>query len=92
VNNIAKLGVDLTLGLDSFMFFDDDPINIVSVSSMLPEVLAIRWPESQAEQANVLNHLWALDATSEYVSSGGVNVNALRTGMYFLPTVDGHCL
>jgi predicted enzyme involved in methoxymalonyl-ACP biosynthesis len=66
VNNIAKLGVDLTLGLDSFMFFDDDPINIVSVSSMLPEVLAIRWPESQAEQANVLNHLWALDATSEY--------------------------
>ena len=45
VNNISKLASDLTLGLDSFMFFDDDPINIVSVSAMIPQVLAIRWPE-----------------------------------------------
>ena len=73
MNNISKLADDLTLGLDSFMFFDDDPINIVSVSSMIPQVLAVRWPEQPTAQANVLKHLWALDVAA---GAGDVNDDA----------------
>ena len=86
VNNISQLATDLMLGLDSFMFFDDDPINIVSVSSMFPQVLAIRWPEDPSAQANVLDHLWAIDAVKAAEAPAddgkGSSVDAKRTEMY----------
>jgi len=42
---ISQLGERLNLGLDSFVFVDDNPIEVSEVSSQLPHVLVRRFPD-----------------------------------------------
>lgn len=59
--NIQALAEELDLGLDSFIFLDDNPIECASVSAALPEVLTIRIPTNVDEIPRVLDHVWAFD-------------------------------
>jgi FkbH-like protein len=62
VDNIADLATDLNLGLDSFVFVDDDPLNVESVAGRLPEVLAVQMPqESEEARLAFLRDMWAFD-------------------------------
>jgi len=45
VTNIAAIADDLTLGLDSFVFLDDNPVERALVSESLPEVAVPDFPE-----------------------------------------------
>ena len=58
---IAEMAQELDLGLDSFVFLDDDPVQVLEVSSALPGVVALCLPESTDEIARFLQHLWPLD-------------------------------
>lgn len=45
VGNIRELARELNLGLDSFVFVDDNPAECGSVSSMIPEVTVLQVPQ-----------------------------------------------
>lgn len=58
--NIQSLAAELNLGLDSFIFIDDNPVECAEVRANCPEVLTLQLPiESDVQQ--FLNHLWAFD-------------------------------
>ena len=58
--NIKSLAQELNLGLDSFIFLDDNPVECAEVRSGCPEVLALRLP-IEGDIAGFLNHVWAFD-------------------------------
>lgn len=47
--NIASLSKELNIGLDSFVFVDDNPTEISAIQSALPEVSCISVPEELAD-------------------------------------------
>lgn len=58
--NIVELAQSLNLGLDSFVFIDDNPVECELMRAELPQVLTLQLPcEDQIEP--FLNRLWAFD-------------------------------
>lgn len=52
--NIAALADELNLGLDSFVFVDDSPVECELVAKMLPDVTVLRVPGNQFELPGLL--------------------------------------
>lgn len=59
--SMKKLAEDLNLGLDSFVFLDDNPVECVEVKAACPEVLTMRVPDDGESLMHFVDHLWALD-------------------------------
>jgi FkbH-like protein len=59
--NIKELAKTLNLGLDSFIFIDDNPVECGEVRANCPEALTIQWPDFPHEKLQLINHLWVLD-------------------------------
>ncbi len=59
--NLKKLACQLNLGLDSFVFIDDNPAEIAEVMHHCPEVLALPLPADTTRIADWLPLLWAGD-------------------------------
>ncbi len=59
--NLASLAEELELGMDSFIFVDDNPKECAEVSENLPEVLALPLPEDITRVPAFLEHVWAFD-------------------------------
>lgn len=59
-DNIASLASELNLGLDSFVFIDDNPVECAHVKAALPQVVTLQLPP-EAEIAQFLAHLWVFD-------------------------------
>jgi FkbH-like protein/FkbM family methyltransferase len=59
--SIKALAYDLQLGLDSFIFIDDDPIECAEVQALCPEVLTLQLPTEAADIPKFLEHVWAFD-------------------------------
>ncbi len=72
--NIASLAAELNLGLDSFVFIDDNPVECAQVRAALPQVVTLQLPESEVEQ--FLARLWVFDKVSVTAE------DARRTEMY----------
>ncbi|WP_148599114.1 HAD-IIIC family phosphatase [Aquisphaera giovannonii] len=73
--NLRALAAELNVGLDSFVFLDDNPVECAEVRARCPEVLTIQVPPAD-EVGPFLDHLWAFDrlkVTSE---------DRQRTAMY----------
>lgn len=62
--NLASLAAELNLGLDSFIFLDDNPKECAEVSSSAPEALSIALPPDLGELPDFLAHVWAFDHPS----------------------------
>ncbi|MEV4322290.1 HAD-IIIC family phosphatase [Microbispora rosea] len=58
---LRSLAAELDLGLDSFVFLDDSPVECAEVRAGCPEVLTLRLPADAAEAAAFLRHCWPLD-------------------------------
>ena len=58
--NIRSLAQELNLGLDSFIFVDDNPLECAEVRSGCPEVLTLQLPPEE-EIIKFLGHIWAFD-------------------------------
>jgi amino acid adenylation domain-containing protein/FkbH-like protein len=74
--NLKSLAEELGVGLDSFIFVDDNPVECAAVQHQCPEVQTLLLPENTELIPQFLNHCWAFDhlkATSEDRS---------RTAMY----------
>lgn len=59
--NIRELSDELSLGLDSFIFVDDNPVECAEVKAACPEVLTLCLPEDDAQIPSFLDHVWAFD-------------------------------
>lgn len=59
--NIRELAEELNLGLDSFIFVDDNPVECAEVRANCPEVLTLNLPGKTEEIPSFLNHSWAFD-------------------------------
>jgi amino acid adenylation domain-containing protein/FkbH-like protein len=74
--NIRELANELNLGLDSFVFLDDNPAEIGEVAARCPGVLSLTLPESPEAIPVFLQHLWALDTANTTAA------DAARTEFY----------
>lgn len=59
--NIKSLAQELQLGLDSFIFIDDNPLECAEVRAHCPEVLTLQLPPDIEEIGHFLEHVWAFD-------------------------------
>ncbi len=59
--NLKNLSQELNLGLDSFIFIDDNPVECGEVKINCPEVLTLQLPGNESEIKNFLNNIWAFD-------------------------------
>jgi len=57
---LAELADELNLGLDSFIFLDDNPIECAEVRAALPQVLTLQAPADD-NLVDFLRHTWAFD-------------------------------
>lgn len=82
--NLAALAQELGLGLDAFVFIDDNPLECSEVASALPSVTVIPVPSGFAP--GVLDHEWVFDApiatTASSSASTRTREDAQRTAMY----------
>ena len=62
--NLQRIAERLNLGLDSFLFLDDSPVEIAEVAANAPGVTAVRIPEKEEELEAFVRHLWVLDRHS----------------------------
>jgi len=60
-DNLKALSEELQLGLDSFIFIDDDPVSCGEVQVNCPEVLTIQLPQESSRIPGLLKHVWAFD-------------------------------
>ncbi len=58
--NIKSLAKELNLGLDSFIFIDDNPVECAEVQANCPEVLTLLLPV-EGDIPKFLQHVWAFD-------------------------------
>ncbi|MGK7901220.1 MAG: amino acid adenylation domain-containing protein [Hormoscilla sp.] len=59
--NLKSLAAELNLGLSSFIFIDDNPIECAEVRANCPEVTTIQLPADLNQWEQFLNHVWAFD-------------------------------
>jgi FkbH-like protein len=59
--NLTALAEELQLGLDSFIFLDDNPRECAEVMAGRPEVLTLTLPAGSDAIPEYLAHVWALD-------------------------------
>lgn len=59
--NLKSLAAELNVGLDSFIFVDDNPVECAEVEASCPEVLTLLLPEDPQKIPQFLQHCWAFD-------------------------------
>jgi FkbH-like protein len=59
--NLRSLSAELSLGLDSFVLIDDNPVECAEVRSSCPQVTVLELPSRVEEIPRVLRHFWAFD-------------------------------
>jgi FkbH-like protein len=74
--NIQELARSLNIGLDSFIFLDDNPVECAEVRATCPSVLTLQWHQENHRAMQLLDHLWELDVHAT------TNEDRERTKMY----------
>jgi len=62
--NLKELADELNLGLDSFVFVDDDPANRNEVAANAPGVTVVPLPGDPADYCQALTQLWVFDSAT----------------------------
>jgi FkbH-like protein len=73
--NVASLARTLNLGLESFVFIDDNPVECAAMRAELPEVVTLQLP-AEDDIPRFLANLWTFDRLSVTEEDGR------RTAMY----------
>lgn len=60
--SLRELAAELNLGLDAFVFLDDDPANHAEVSANAPGVTVVPMPADPTLYCQTLSRLWRFDA------------------------------
>ena len=57
ISNMREIAKDLNIGLDSIVFFDDDPINRELLRMSIPEINTVELPKDPSTYAQILRNL-----------------------------------
>jgi FkbH-like protein len=76
-SQIKAIAAQLGLGLESFVFVDDNPVEIAEVSAALPEVTCFTFPPSEIGLPALLS-----DLARSFSSRGGTAEDGERTELY----------
>ncbi len=60
-DNLKELAEELNLGIDSFIFIDDNPMECYDMMKNNPKVLTLQLPEEPQQIPMYLKHVWAFD-------------------------------
>ncbi|GFE69986.1 HAD-IIIC family phosphatase [Chroococcus sp. FPU101] len=60
-SNLKSLAKELNLGLDSFIFIDDNPVECAEVNNHCSEVLTLQLPKNSENLEQFLKHYWIFD-------------------------------
>jgi FkbH-like protein/FkbM family methyltransferase len=63
-DNLRALAAQLNLGLDSFVFIDDNPVECAAVRAGCPEVIVLQLPADTDRIPAFLDSLWIFDRTA----------------------------
>ncbi len=63
-DNLCALAGQLNLGLDSFVFIDDNPVECAAVRAGCPEVTVLQLPAASERIPAFIENLWILDRTA----------------------------
>jgi FkbH-like protein len=89
--NLKELSQELNLGLDSFIFIDDNPIECAEVNSQHPDVLTIQVPEKDRNDESWYKKIWAFDilkVTEEDTKRNEFYRNEHKRGSYLKETTS----
>lgn len=75
--HIQRLSKKLNLGLDAFVFIDDNPIEITEVSKQLPQVKCLQFPKDEDDLPDFLENL-----TNIFTKTTITDEDLNRTKMY----------
>jgi FkbH-like protein len=59
--SLRSLAGEFGIGLESFIFIDDDPVECAEVRANAPEVFTLEFPKDDAGAFRMLRHMWAFD-------------------------------
>ena len=59
--NLKSLAKELNLGLDSFIFIDDNPVECADIKINCPEVLTLQLPQNDERIPAFLKNVWVFD-------------------------------
>lgn len=59
--NIRSLADEINIGLDGFLFIDDNPVECAEISGSLPQVLTVKFPSVPSDIPSFISSLWMLD-------------------------------
>lgn len=74
--NLESLAAELNLGLDSFVFVDDNPVECGQMREVLPQVLTLQLSDNDEAIETMLRQLWVFDKLAV------TEEDAKRTQMY----------
>lgn len=77
---LRRIAAELNLGLDSFVFFDDNPAERAHVRAELPEVTVVEVPPDPA------HYIRALEESLAFESTGLTEADSQRTSQYVAET------
>ncbi len=89
--NIVALAKELNVGLDSFIFVDDNPLECAEVKAHCPEVLTIQFPAADTDVKTFFNRIWAFDhvkVTKEDAKRSEYYRNEIEREAYLAKTVS----
>jgi FkbH-like protein len=72
-SNMKEIAEELNIGLDSIVYFDDDPVNRELMSKIMPEVLTVDLPDDTSQYSSILtsmNDFNVLKITNEDTKRG----------------------
>ena len=61
VVNLQKIAEELNIGLDSMVFFDDDPLNQEYVKNSLPGILVVDLPKDSSQYPQIITEMKEFD-------------------------------
>ncbi|HXR46205.1 MAG TPA: HAD-IIIC family phosphatase [Candidatus Limnocylindrales bacterium] len=64
-DNLRQLAKELNLGLDSFVFVDDNPVERLEVEAHCPQVAVVPLPPQPEQFAETLSRLWLFDGAGD---------------------------
>jgi len=73
VQNLKTISEELNIGLNSIVYFDDDPVNQERIKQELPEVLTVELPDDPSQYTDILmslNDFNVLQKTDEDLKRG----------------------
>ena len=59
--NLQSLSRELGVGLDSFIYIDDDPVECAAIRERCPEILTLQLPKAPERIPGFLRHVWPFD-------------------------------